>query len=315
MPKLSVRIPTLNNYPGLVRALESVLAQDFDDMDIIIVDNDSDDGSWPKTRALVDRYPQMKVMQNPKRGLAENWNYCVETATGEYILVFHTDDEMLPGMLRSSVEFLDAHASVGLVHSNCYDVSLDGKEKLRVTQMKPILRAGTEALTKIVSDCNIACSAVVVRRECYDRLGLFSPATPSPDPEMWARIASQYDMGHIDEPLVKVYAHKDSYGRAAISKDTPVEIEHQWRTQNERIASYFHPKDRAKATRGMDRSMFNGLSSAGNLAWTQHRWRRGHTFFLLTRKYTNLPTWAAMYAKSVLRVLRHTLLRGKAHVW
>ncbi len=190
MPKLSVRIPTLNNYPGLVKALTSILAQEFDDYDLMIIDNNSDDGSWPKTQVLAASYPRVLAMQNNQRGLAENWNYCVQTAKGKYILIFHSDDEMMPSMLQKSVAFLDEHPRVGLVHSNCYDLSDTGKQTLRVTQTKMILGAGTEALIKIATDCNLACSTVIVRRECYDRLGLFLSGNPSPDAEMWARIVS-----------------------------------------------------------------------------------------------------------------------------
>jgi glycosyltransferase involved in cell wall biosynthesis len=308
MPKLSVRIPTLNNYPGLVRALTSILAQEFDDYDLIIVDNNSDDGSWPKTQALAAEYPRVQVVQNNQRGLAENWNYCVQTATGEYVLVFHSDDEMLPGMLQKAVAFLDEHPSVGLVHSNCYDLSEIGKQTQRITQTKTILVAGTDALMKIATNCNVACSTVVVRRECYDRLGLFLPGNPSPDAEMWARIVSQYDMGHIAEPLVMVYAHLDSHGRAALSKYPPAEIERQWRVMGDKINSYFSDDERPAAILRSRGSGFNGLCAAGNLAWEQRRWRRGHEFFLLARRYTNLQTWIAMYVKSVLRAIKRTIL-------
>lgn len=308
MPKLSVRIPTLNNYPGLVRALESVIKQDFDDMDIIIVDNDSDDGSWPKTQILAKKYPKIQVMQNPKRGLAENWNYCVLTATGDYVLVFHSDDELLPGMLCKSVDFLDNNPSVGLVHSNCYDVSENGRERLRITQAKPILKAGTEALNKIAFDCNLACSTVVVRRICYEKLGLFLRGNPSPDPEMWARIVCQYDMGHIGVPLVNVYAHLDSHGRAAISYLPPTEIHRQWCMIGDNINSYFPPEAREKAMQRSRRGGFNALTAAGNLAWAQHRWMRGNQFLKLAKQYTRLPTWTVMYVKSILLVIKRTIL-------
>ena len=227
MTNLSVRIPTLNNYPGLLRALKSILSQEYDDYDLIIVDNNSDDGSWPKTQLLATEYPHVKVMKNNQRGLAENWNYCVQTVTSEYLLIFHHDDEMLPGMLKKSIKFLTEHPTVGFVHTNCYDVNDFGQEHIRITQKKPILRAGIEALTKIASDCNIACSSVVVRSECYNKLGKYILNNPSPDSEMWARISREYDIGHINEPLVKVYIRMNSSGNIMLRDSDPSLIEEQ----------------------------------------------------------------------------------------
>jgi glycosyltransferase involved in cell wall biosynthesis len=310
-PKLSIRIPTLNNYKGLLRALENIIVQDFDDKDIIIVDNDSDDGSWALTRTLPGKYPSVQILRNTQRGLAENWNYCIKSATGKYVLIFHTDDIMLPGMLSKSVDFLDKNPSVGLVHSNCYDINERGKAVVRVTGLKPILIKGSEALIKIASDCNIACSTVVVRKECYDKLGVFKTGNPTPDPEMWARIVTQYDMGHINEPLVKVIAHIDSFGRAAISKLPPAAIEEQWNSIGNQIISYFPPEDKPTAIRISKGSRFDALSAAAYLAWCQKRWFRGHQFMLLAKRYTSFSHWIVMYFKILLWSMKSVIFKNK----
>ncbi|MCX6053812.1 MAG: glycosyltransferase family 2 protein [Chloroflexi bacterium] len=307
MPKLSVRIPTLNNYPGLVRALKSILDQEFQDLDIVIVDNNSDDGSWPKIQSLIEQNPTVKAIQNPKRGMAENWNHCVESAIGECVLIFHTDDEMLPGMLEKAMFFLENNPSAGLVHTDCYDISDYGKVRLRKTQSKPMLKAGTEALTKIATDDNLACSSVIVKKQCYTDLGLFLPNNPSPDAEMWARIVSHYDMGHVSEPLVNVYGHLDSYGRAALSKSSPSEIENQWSMIGDKIISYFPTVEREIAIEKSKISMFNGLNAAGILAWQQHRWQRGREFMFQARKYTSFQNWVTNYIKNILRLILYTI--------
>jgi glycosyltransferase involved in cell wall biosynthesis len=303
-PKLSIRIPTLNNFNGLNKALESIYAQSFNDKDIIIVDNNSDDGSWKFTKKLPEKYSGLQVIQNNERGLAENWNYCVKSGTGEYLLIFHTDDIMLPGMLKMSVTFLDEHPGVGLVHANCYDITEKSEVLLRVTGSKPILKKGTEALMKIALDCNIACSTVVVRKACYDKLGLFLTGNPSPDAEMWARIVKEYDFGHINEPLVKVTAHIDSYGRAALSELPPATIEKQWEVLGDKIISYFPPEDQPTIRKASKMSGFNGLSAAADIAWRQRRWIRGHRFFLLARKYTTFTTWVKRYILFLLKSVK-----------
>lgn len=306
MPRLSVRIPTVNNYPGLARALESILTQDYADLDIMIVDNSLDNSDWLRSLALAERY-KVPAIHNPEPGLAENWNRCVESATGEYILVFHHDDEMLPGMLRKSVEFLDAHPKAGLVHSNSYDVSISGKVRLRVTQTKPILAAGTEALLKFVTNPNMACSSVVVRRECYRRLGLFLTGNPSPDLEMWARIGHRYDIGHVAAPLVRVYGHLDSSGPTLLSALSPEEVEQQWLGLYERIIDLFPESERPLAVQRMHSAMLPGLATAAYYSWMQRRWARGQEFFALARRHITWPVWTKAYVITVLRALKHSL--------
>jgi len=305
--KISIRIPTLNNYKSLVIALESVFSQDFEDRDIVVVDNNSDDGSWPITQALPERFPGLRVLQNPQQGLAENWNFCVKTFAGEYGLIFHTDDIMLPGMLRETVDFLDEYPTVGFVHTNCTDMTEAGKETLRITQEKPILKKGDEALTKIALDCNIACSTVVVRKECYEKLGVFIAGNPSPDAEMWARIVTKYDMGHISEPLVKVVSHIDSYGRAALSKLPPAVILKQWEDLGNKIISYFSTEQQAILSEKSKISGFNALSAAAYLAWCQQRWIRGHQFMMLAIKYSSFFDWILVYGKNLLRSIKYVI--------
>lgn len=301
--RVSVRIPTYNSYRGLAGAVESILAQQFEDMDLMIVDNSPDDSDWGQTLALAERY-QVPAIHNPTPGLAENWNRCVETATGEYVLIFHHDDRMLAGMMGRSVEFLDAHPNVGLVHSNAYSAPVDGRQRLTVTQTKPILKAGTEAVLKLITNNNTACSAVVVRRECYQRLGLFLTGNPSPDMEMWARIGQHYDIGHIPEPLVSVYGHPDSFGPVSLSRLSPEELEQQWLRLYERMIGYIPEADRPLAIQRMHRAMGPGLVTAGYYSWMQRRWGRGHSMLALARKHAGWLFWARAYVITILRVLK-----------
>jgi glycosyltransferase involved in cell wall biosynthesis len=305
--KISIRIPTLNNYERLIRALESISSQDFNDKDIIIVDNNSDDGSWELTQTLPKKYPGTLVLQNHQRGLVENWNYCIKCANSQYVLIFHHDDIMLPGMLEKSISFLDKHPSVGLVHTNCYDVTEKSKQILRITGFQPVTRKGTEALMKIAVDCNIACSTVVVRKECYDKLGLFTTGNPSPDAEMWARIVKEYDLGHIDEPLVKVTLHNDSYGKISLSQLPPAVIEAQWRALGDKIISYFPPEDQLVAIGKSKISGLNALSTAAYIAWCQKRWFRGHQFMILAARYSTFHHFLLRYIINLLKSFKYIL--------
>ncbi len=308
MSKVSVRIPTIGFDPRLQNAIESVLAQSGVDYDLMVVDNNVDDALWQKTSDLADQF-HIPALRNPLQGLAENWNCCVETAGGEYVLILHMDDELLPGMLSKCASFLDAHPQAGMVHSDVIDVRADGRSMLRVTQEIPLLKAGSEAVMKVLVSNNIACSSVVVRRACYQELGLFLTGNPAPDLEMWARIGKSYDIGHLAGPLARVYLHLDSAGPRLLLSAPPQEIERQWLVLYEKMIAYLPEAQQAAGRQAMRAQLAAGLFTAANKAWRLRRWSQGQGFFQIARQYSAPGTWLAAYFKAVVRFPAYLVLR------
>src|SRR5688572_15476095 len=101
-PRVTVAVPTYNGQAFIEEAIASVLAQVFDDFELVVVDDGSDDA----TLAIVSRFhdPRLRVEAHPVRlGLVENWNRCLAAATGDYVTIFHQDDVMAPHNLASKV--------------------------------------------------------------------------------------------------------------------------------------------------------------------------------------------------------------------
>src|SRR5438105_14327682 len=98
MPKVSVFVPTYNTAQYLGVAIESVLAQAFGDFELVVCDNASTD----TTPELCGRYgdPRLRYVRFDELvGQAANRNRCLDLATGEYIILLHSDDELLPEFL------------------------------------------------------------------------------------------------------------------------------------------------------------------------------------------------------------------------
>jgi glycosyltransferase involved in cell wall biosynthesis len=109
MPKLSIGLPVYNGEKLLARSIESLLAQDYRDFELIIADNQSTDG----TSAICQRYaqsdPRIRYVVNKSNiGAAANHNRVVELARGEYFKWAAHDDECFPTMLSRCVETMDA---------------------------------------------------------------------------------------------------------------------------------------------------------------------------------------------------------------
>jgi hypothetical protein len=113
MPRVSVIIVSWNALPLLRQCLPSVVATDYPDIEIILADNASTDGSAAWVR---EHYPTVNVVQHP-----ENWLFCkgnneaVPHATGDYILFLNNDVEVPPGWLHPLVETMEQDERVGAV--------------------------------------------------------------------------------------------------------------------------------------------------------------------------------------------------------
>ena len=117
--KVSVLIPTYNSERYLSECLDSVLEQDFSDMEILISDNRSTDDTVKIIENYAVRDTRIRWWQNPENlGLIINHNVCLREAQGEYIKFVHSDDKLLsPSTIIKLVVVLDDNSAVSLVGS------------------------------------------------------------------------------------------------------------------------------------------------------------------------------------------------------
>ena len=118
-PKVSVLIPVYNGERHLSECLESVLAQDYNDVEVLIADDGSSDGSQKIIEQFAARAPRIRWWKNPRNlGLTANANVCLRAAKGEFIKFVHQDDALLsPSALHKMVSVLDENPAVVLVSS------------------------------------------------------------------------------------------------------------------------------------------------------------------------------------------------------
>jgi glycosyltransferase involved in cell wall biosynthesis len=178
-PKVSVCIPVFNGEQFINAAIDSVLQQSFPDFEIIIVDNQSTDG----TVALINGYndPRIRFFQNSANiGMIPNWNKTLDFALGEYIKILPADDLLYPDCLAKQVEILenDAGKKISLVCGSRHIINDQGKilftrRFARRAEQMP----GTVAVGKVIrSGGNILGEggAVLFRKEILERTGNFN---------------------------------------------------------------------------------------------------------------------------------------------
>jgi glycosyltransferase involved in cell wall biosynthesis len=207
MPKVSVIIPTYNRARLLSEAVASVLAQSFQDLEIIIVDDASNDATQEAIAKFCDvRIRYFRHAQN--RGEAACRNAGVAHAAGDYIAFLDDDDTWLPQKLALQVALLDrSPARVGGVYTGYYRVDIATGATVATV---PAERRGAIYADLREQNWVGSPSGVVLRRQCFDRVGRFDEDIKfGVDYDMWIRISRCYDFETVNEPLVRYAVHPD----------------------------------------------------------------------------------------------------------
>ncbi|GAA1880002.1 Glycosyl transferase family 2 [Williamsia serinedens] len=121
-PRLSVCVPLYRNASTVERCLRSILDQDLDDAEVVVVDDASDDEGASRAQAMLR--PGDRVVVNPVRlGAAGNHNRCLDLARGEFVQFVHGDDELLPGALTDLVSAFDDDTGMVFARRRVVDAS------------------------------------------------------------------------------------------------------------------------------------------------------------------------------------------------
>ncbi len=215
-PLLSVCIPTYNGARYVAETISSVLDQSFADFELILVDDCSSDSTKEILKSFDDE--RIKYFENHERlGLVENWNRCIELASGEYICIFHHDDLMLQQNLEQKMGILSNNPKVGFVYSDV--MIIDGRGNIlyenwyfKTDCAEDCIVSGLDFFEHLLIGSNIVCCpGVVARKECYEKVGSFDVRLPfTADWEMWLRIAQSFDIAYLTQRLIKYREHQNS---------------------------------------------------------------------------------------------------------
>jgi glycosyltransferase involved in cell wall biosynthesis len=118
IPKVSIGLPVYNGELLVCKAIEAMLAQTFQDFELIIADNASTDNTQQVCEAYAAQDPRIRYHRNPENvGLARNHDRVLELATGQYFKVLHADDGYAPNYLERCVQVLDADPETVLAYA------------------------------------------------------------------------------------------------------------------------------------------------------------------------------------------------------
>lgn len=206
MPKVSVVIPAYNAMTYLPETVESVLKQTFTDCEVLIINDGSSDHIVEWASQVTD--PRVKLISQENKGLPEARNTGIANALGEYVAFVDADDLWEPTKLEKQVRRLEDDRAVGLVYTWTALTDQWGKPtgRLFVSQVE-----GNVWEQIVVEDMIANGSSSMVRRSCFETVGVFDPSlTSCEDRDMWTRIAARYPFAVVKEPLTLYRQHGNS---------------------------------------------------------------------------------------------------------
>lgn len=208
MPLVSVVIPTYNAERYLGAAIESVLGQTATDLEVVVVDDGSTDGTEGVVRSYRDR---VKYLKQENTGVAVARNRGIAESRATYVAFLDADDTWLPGKLERQLEALKSNGRYRL----CYAAHAVVDDDLRPLGVRHSPRRSTmiEDLILLGNVVGSICT-VLCERNLFDQAGGFDPGlSQCADWEMWLRLAMLTDFLYLDEPLVTYRQHGTSMSR------------------------------------------------------------------------------------------------------
>jgi len=213
-PLVTIAIPTFNRANFIADAIASSLNQTCEDFELLIVDNASTDN----TKEVIDSFsdPRIRYICNKDNiGILRNWNRCIESAKGRYLLILGDDDKLYPEFLKESVSVYDKYPNLGFIFSHCNKVDENGSFMRRWGYDFPpagYIKGFDYLLLMIKYGCNLTnSSTTLIRADVFKTVGLFEKrfAANTFDFNMWIKIAEHFDVYFINKVLVDYRIHSN----------------------------------------------------------------------------------------------------------
>ena len=126
-PKVSVIMPCFNTAQFLIQAIDSILTQTYPDLELIVINDASSDGSRKILESFQEKNFRIRVFTNEQnKGISESMNVGLQQARGEYVARMDSDDIALPEKIAKQVQFLDTHADFGICSVNLLGIDKEG---------------------------------------------------------------------------------------------------------------------------------------------------------------------------------------------
>jgi glycosyltransferase involved in cell wall biosynthesis len=214
-PLVTMIVLCYNQARFVVETLESVKAQTYKNTELIIIDDCSTDDSV----AVIDRWLNENKIQctfiphKKNQGICKSLNEALAATTGKYISMIAADDIWLPDKIERQVAIMESQPdSVGVLYSEAFHMDENGRrgEQLLIEMCWNLAEMPQgHVLDVLMRGSFIPGPTTLIRRSCYDKVGLYDEALPWEDWDMWMRMARHYTFMYspTTSAIYRIHSH------------------------------------------------------------------------------------------------------------
>lgn len=225
-PLISFVVPCYKLAHLLPQCINSILAQTYQNFEVLIMDNCSPDDTAGVAASFGD--PRVKHIRNEINiGHVRNFNKGITMAAGKYVWLVSADDWLRTSdILGRYVGVMERNPGVGYIF--CRAVEMQGSKEVGVAQWtscgeKDRIWNGRNFLTRLIGRNFIVMSSTMVRKDCFDKVGLFPLDMPyACDWYLWCVLALHYQVAYLADAMVFVRIHEQSLSTAFSQGPTPI---------------------------------------------------------------------------------------------
>jgi teichuronic acid biosynthesis glycosyltransferase TuaG len=208
-PLVSVIVPAYNAEKYIKATIESALEQTYRNLEVVVGDDGSTDGTREIVQALAARDPRVKYFSQKNAGQSAARNLAIAHAQGKYIAFLDADDLFLPTKLEEQVGYLEAHPDCGVSYCNIYHF-FDG-DPTHLYRFDVPTPSGL-LFDKLLRANFINPLTVVLRKELLDRYGAFEPTFRRVDEQyLWLKLSwNGAQFCHLPRALGRYRVHRAS---------------------------------------------------------------------------------------------------------
>lgn len=202
MNKVSVVIPTYNCLPYLPKAIESVLAQDYKNIEILIVNDNSSDGTIKYLATLSKTHSNVVVINTDGVGASSARNIAIRQSSGQYVAFLDADDYWYSGKVSEQVRVHQENKHLGMTFTN-YDHLNENNEIIidclaywnKYNSAKSMIHFFDNPLNDIFANNIIGTSTVMINKAVFAKVGLFNEEMSyCEDWHFWLRVCEHFDI-------------------------------------------------------------------------------------------------------------------------
>jgi len=229
-PLVSVIMPAFNCEEFIGESIESVLAQDYENVELLVVD----DGSTDSTPDVVRSFGSaVNLLHCPKGGAAAARNYGMNVAGGEFVSFLDADDIWHPQKLSTQFNYIDGRNEVGIVFSAWQEWEPDeaGAWHIPAPFLEPIATSTPDPqycgwlYSRLLLDCELHTITVLIRKSVIDSIGRMNTDLASgEDYEYWLRVSRQFEIHKLRDVVALYRIRPGSLARQAHERNFGYEV-------------------------------------------------------------------------------------------